>query len=269
MIGSLPDFTIPPKRIVSLVPPVTESIVELGGLYKIVGKTDHCVYPIGSLSNIPSVGDPDSIDVDKIISLRPDLIITSIDQTSSQEIFTLQSADIVVWGVMPATVRETIELLWGIVEIIQCEIGSKKVHFLEQSLELAEASAADIPMRRYFCPIRKIDTHGQILWKTFSCDSYPVDLLKLLGYWPVSLKGDKDETTFTSEEIIALNPDVLLLPLDPFTPDNLRLEDCFNFFNETTAVKKRRIVKVDKTLLTWSGTRLGMALAQLPSLLLD
>lgn len=63
-------------RLVSLGPTVTETICALGGEDMLVGRTDYCNYP-ASVADIPSIGGILNPSVEKIIRLKPDLVIAS------------------------------------------------------------------------------------------------------------------------------------------------------------------------------------------------
>ncbi len=63
-----------PTRIISLSPGITEIIFSLQGEEKLIGRCDFCKYP-QQVSSIQSVGGISNINVEKIISLNPDLVL--------------------------------------------------------------------------------------------------------------------------------------------------------------------------------------------------
>ncbi len=63
-----------PHRVVSLSPAVTEIIYALGADSLLVGRTDFCVYP-PEASDIPSIGGISNLNIERILSLDPDLVI--------------------------------------------------------------------------------------------------------------------------------------------------------------------------------------------------
>jgi iron complex transport system substrate-binding protein len=65
-----------PRRIVSLVPSVTELIYALGGEERLVGRTDFCDYPDAAQSK-QSVGGMINPSLETIVALRPDLVIVT------------------------------------------------------------------------------------------------------------------------------------------------------------------------------------------------
>lgn len=79
---TLPDKTVlelagTPKRIVSMGPNITDMLFALGAGDYVVGRTDYCDTPAG-VEDIPSVGTLFTPDVEKILSLAPDLVIGSL-----------------------------------------------------------------------------------------------------------------------------------------------------------------------------------------------
>ena len=64
-----------PKRIISLVPSITETLFALGLDKNIVAITDYCTAPETGVSGIPSVGGTKDFEFDLIKQLKPDLII--------------------------------------------------------------------------------------------------------------------------------------------------------------------------------------------------
>ena len=64
-----------PQRVVSLSPAVTEIMFALGADSLLVGRTDFCEYPAEALQ-IPSVGGISNLNIEQILSLHPDLVIS-------------------------------------------------------------------------------------------------------------------------------------------------------------------------------------------------
>ena len=64
-----------PQRVVSLSPAVTEIIYALGAQELLVGRTDFCTYP-PEAAEIPSIGGISNLNIEKILSQGPDLVIS-------------------------------------------------------------------------------------------------------------------------------------------------------------------------------------------------
>ena len=64
-----------PARVVSTSPAVTEIMFALGAGDLLVGRTDFCVYP-EEAAQIPTIGGISNLNVERILSLKPDLVIS-------------------------------------------------------------------------------------------------------------------------------------------------------------------------------------------------
>jgi ABC-type Fe3+-hydroxamate transport system substrate-binding protein len=99
---------------------------------------------------------------------------------------------------------------------------------------------------------------------------YPLaaDLGKAEPYAPDDARVQGRDTRYpriTIEEVTAAQPDVILLPSEPF----LFTEAHIPMFTalDVPAAKNNRIHLVDGSLLTWHGTRVAYTMQQLPPLL--
>lgn len=64
-----------PQRVVSASPAVTEIICDLGCLSRLAGRTDFCHYP-PQAQKVESIGGISNLNIEKILSLKPDLVIS-------------------------------------------------------------------------------------------------------------------------------------------------------------------------------------------------
>ncbi|MDN7176899.1 cobalamin-binding protein [Caballeronia sp. SEWSISQ10-4 2] len=72
--GASVTLAVPAQRIVSLAPHVTELLFAAGGGARIVGAVSYSDYPPQATS-IPRVGDNKSLDLERIVAMKPDLIV--------------------------------------------------------------------------------------------------------------------------------------------------------------------------------------------------
>jgi iron complex transport system substrate-binding protein len=68
-----------PRRIVSLSPNVTEMLYGIGAFSQVAGVSDYCSYP-PEVTKLPSVGGWHNPNLEKLASLRPDLVIADDGQ---------------------------------------------------------------------------------------------------------------------------------------------------------------------------------------------
>ena len=72
--GATVTLERPATRIISLAPHITEQLFAIGAGDRIVGTTEHADYPPAAVA-IPRVGRAHSLDLERIATLRPDLVV--------------------------------------------------------------------------------------------------------------------------------------------------------------------------------------------------
>jgi ABC-type Fe3+-hydroxamate transport system substrate-binding protein len=277
----------PPGRVVSLVPSMTESLFDLNLGSRLVGVTDYCVRPAEGVANLARVGGTKNPDVNRIVGLQPDLVIANQEENRREDVEALQAAGVPVWVTFPRTVADVFNLLWNIMHVFDETSMVPRVRLIEQTMDwvwrMSEPRLLSKPCR-VFAPI----------WfdplMTFNADTYASDLLRVCG--GVNVFADRErrfpleadlgqapadsalaagrDTRYpriTLDEVIAAQPDVILLPDEPF----LFTETHRDLFNQldVPAAHHNRVILIEGSLLTWHGTRIAHALNTLPNLLGD
>src|ERR1700744_3921814 len=72
--GATVTLPAPAQRVISLAPHVTELLCAAGGGAKIAGAVSYSDYPPAA-KQLPRVGDNKALDLERIVALRPDLIV--------------------------------------------------------------------------------------------------------------------------------------------------------------------------------------------------
>ena len=106
----LPEY---PKRIISLVPSLTELLFDLGLDEEIIGITDYCVLPKDKVKNRVKIGGPKQFDFPIIDTLKPDLLIGNMEENYQAGILHLQEK-YPVWMSDITTLTDMLEAISGI-----------------------------------------------------------------------------------------------------------------------------------------------------------
>lgn len=93
-LGEPVALTGVPTSVVSVVPSLTEA-VELTVPGVLVGATDYCVHPPDLVAT--RVGGSKYPDVDRIIGLRPRLVLANVEENREQDVLRLREAGVPVW----------------------------------------------------------------------------------------------------------------------------------------------------------------------------
>ncbi len=96
-----PPLGAPARRVVSLVPSLTEALCQLDAARLLRGRTRYCVAPAAQVASVPAVGGTKDPDVGFILSLAPDLVLAAKEENRKQDIHQL-AAQVPVLVVDPA-----------------------------------------------------------------------------------------------------------------------------------------------------------------------
>lgn len=262
-----------PRRIVSLVPSLSESLARLGLGDRLVGVTEYCVEPKGAFDALPKLGGTKDADVDAIAGVAPDLVIANQEENTARVVRQLAERDIDVWVTYPRTVGEGVALLEAIAGLGASE-AARAEHVAPARRAFDEADAArraraerGEPGVRVFCPIWRDP------WMTIAADTYIHDLLTLCGGTNVFAQGaphtggghnSRRYPIVTLEDVERAAPDLILLPDEPYrfgASDAAELGriDC-------PAARSSRIHLIDGSLVSWYGPRIALAIQALAAL---
>ena len=282
-------FSHPPKRVVSLVPSLTESMFDLGFGDSLVGITDCCTNPKDSVDAVPHIGSPKTPRIQEILALKPDLVLADWEENTRASVAELDAAGLAVWVTYPSTVRESMEILWTLSRLFKSQMAQIKLQTLDLTLDWTISAMAERPPVRYFCPVW-YDQNGasQRWWMTFNRFTYCHDLLGLFGLqnvfadrkrrYPLEADlglapaeavdgADTRYPRVSLDELRGEAIDLILLPDEPYRFDEDQRTLLQDLLVDTLAVHNGRVLLVDGSLITWHGTRLAKALRELPAIL--
>jgi ABC-type Fe3+-hydroxamate transport system substrate-binding protein len=251
----------PPRRIVSLVPSITETLCGLGLADALVGITVYCVEPRDVVSTKTRIGGEKNPDLEKIRGLEPDLVIANIEENLRDHVDTLRSWSIPVWVTYPRTVAEGIRLIAELGSVTGTEARARAMlSDIEPLYERVVTSAARRP------PVAVFYSIWRGPYMTINRDTYIHDMLRVCGGRNVFADRSERYPTVTLDEVAAQRPAVILLPDEPFRFRRAHVAD-FAGYAEVPAVRDGRIHLVDGKPFSWHGPRIADALRRLPGLI--
>ena len=113
--GVILTLAQPPRRIVSLLPSLTETVCELGQCARLVGVDRYSDYP-ESVRQLPKVGGGLDPNIEAIVALKPDLVLMA---TSSRAGERLRSLGIRVLALEPKTHADVKRVLEKIGQVLR------------------------------------------------------------------------------------------------------------------------------------------------------
>ena len=259
--GVAVELERPPRRIVSLVPSLTETLCALGLADALVGITVYCVEPREVVAGKTRIGGEKNPDLEKIRRLEPDLVIANIEENLREHVEALRAWSIPVWVTYPRTVADGIGLITELGAVTGTEARAAEIVGEIQPLyERVRSSASRRPAVPVFYPIWRAP------YMTINRDTYIHDMLSVCGARNVFADRPERYPTVSLDEMAAARPAVILLPDEPFRFRRAHVAD-FAGYVEVPAVRDGRIHLVDGKPFSWHGPRIAEALRTVPSLL--
>jgi ABC-type Fe3+-hydroxamate transport system substrate-binding protein len=251
----------PPRRIVSLIPSITEILFALGAGPSVAGCTVYCTEPPEGVATKTRVGGQKNPKLDVIRELGADLVVANVEENVREHVETLRSWAIPVYVTYPRTVAEGIRLVSDLGAVVGLrERGREMAAALEAALDDARRARAGKSARRVFYPIWRQP------WMTINRDTYAHDMLALCGGDNVFGQSATRYPEVTLPDVARTAPEIILLPDEPYRFRRAHLAD-FDAHPDIPAVRDRRVHLVDGKLATWYGPRIAEALRVLPRLI--
>lgn len=228
----------PPRRIVSLVPSITELLFDLGLSDQIVGRTKFCIHPKEPLKKVAKIGGTKNVNFERVAALKPDFIIANKEENQKEQIEYL-SQHFPVWISDIATFEEAMDMINRLGIILGRAAAVKNI--IKKSTEyLNELSTKNS---------RKV---AYLIWQkpymTVGNDTYIHDMLKICGFENVF--GEQTRyPIFTLAELKTSNPDIIFLSSEPFPFKQKHIDELQQEFPNTP------IQLVDGEAFSWYGTR--------------
>ncbi len=287
MMASQPQHAISPdsipSRVVSLVPSITRSMTDFGLGTRIIGITEYC--EPGGFGDVVRVGGTLTPNIDLIRELEPDYVIVNVEENPKEIVTQLSDAGIELWVTFPKTITDCINDLWHLARKFDIlEHVSDTINSMERTITWLNHADAGMTRKRVFCPIWFDDW-----WMTINQDTYVHSVIELCGGANIfasrerkyPLEADIGESNIheepgsrdvryprvTTEEIKSLDPELILLPNEPYPFGRIEFEMVKDLLRGTSAISDDQVFLVEGRWLTWYGTTLAEAMHNLPQIL--
>lgn len=243
-----------PERIVSLAPNVTETIFALGQGISLVGRTDYCDYP-EEASSVASVGSITKPNIEKIIELKPDLIIGTrlLNEDVIKKLETLKIKVIVINEV--ESFNGVYESITKIGNVLNTTSEAKSIITdMKSKVEIVKnkVKSAKKPSVYYVVGYGKTGDY------TATKETFIGDMIDMAG--GVNAANDATGWKYSIEKLVEKNPDILICR--SAKGDKKGIESTVGY-SDLTAVKTGKLLEIDNTFLDIQGPRLADGLYKL------
>lgn len=249
-----------PKRIVSVAPTPTEMLFAVGAGDLVVGVDDYSDYP-AAVKNMTKVGSVE-LNVEMILSLRPDLIVSSdlvpLAQLSQLEqhgipyiILAARSIDDVFKDI------KLVGLMTGHIDDATTLVSS-----LEARLAAVTAKTSDLNLTK-----PRVFVEYYPMW-TYGPGSFGDDMIKLAGGVNIAANTSGEYVPVTDEFVIAQDPQVIVYTVganyNGTSPDTISSRPGWSGIS---AVVNGKMYSIDDNLISRYGPRIVDGLEALARIL--
>ncbi len=259
-LGTPVEVAADPRRLVSLVPSVSEALWSWGLADRLVGVTDWCVEPPDAFHGATRIRGTKNPDVSRIVELAPDLVVANEEENRELDVRRLREAGVPVYVTRVRTVADAADALERLGRVVGAEgAGRRSASDLRDALEAAAQPAAGgagaDPAVSCLCPIWRDP------WMAVGPDTFAGSLLEAAG---ASVWHPPDDRRYPRVDLArarAAGVELVLLPDEPYPFGD---EDRGAFAGWDASVRL-----IEGAALTWWGPRTPRALAVLSALVAE
>jgi len=229
------------QRIIALSPHSVEILFALGVGDQIVGTLEYADYPLAA-RKIPRIGNFAGIKIEKVLALKPDLIVAWKGGNKASDLEKIESLGMNVFYSQPNSIHQVIEEVLALGRLTATEITSR--HLAEQ------LSQQYLEIKNHYLDKSKVKVFYQ-LWhkplRTIGGGNWINSLIKDCGGINIFEKANAPYPVVSFESVLMAKPEVIIIP------DNskafVQKKQLWSDWPEITAVKNHQIVALNGDLL--------------------
>ncbi|MCX6181047.1 MAG: helical backbone metal receptor [Bacteroidetes bacterium] len=232
------------KKIISVVPSLTELLYDLGLNEEVVGITKFCIHPEEWFRTKTRIGGTKQLNIEAIRKLNPDLIIANKEENEKDQILELANE----FNVFITDIKTLEDALLAIYDIGTLTNKKEEALAINDQIQKEAELLASSP---------KVINVAYLIWSkpymTINSDTFIHHLIAMNGW--TNVFGDHPDR-YPMIEVEALqekNPDVIFLSSEPFPFAQKHVEELLPYF------PKSKIILVDGEMFSWYGSRLRYA----------
>ncbi len=236
-LGHLVQLTLPARRVVSLVPSLTESVAETR-LEALAGATVWCTHPANL--DVRRVRGTKNPDLAAIIGLQPDIVLANQEENRRVDVQRLRAAGIPVWVTV---IRTLDEALASLRRLFTAALGWPEPAWLTQARQEWQQPAPGARVRAAI-PVWRDP------WMVVGSSTFTGDLAARLGLDNVYRSHRERYPHVSLDDLAARRPDLVVLPDEPYP---------FGSDDGPEMFPRQRVALVEGRSLTWYGPSLVTA----------
>ncbi|MFZ1703000.1 MAG: helical backbone metal receptor [Saprospiraceae bacterium] len=224
------------QKIACLVPSLTELFLEYGLYNQLVARTKFCVHPHAMVRSIPKIGGTKKVNLAKLKSLNPDIVVANKEENTLQDI-----QKVTAFAPVFVSDIQTLDDLESFVSSFSKAVPEFKALSFIKKLQNLIWNVPHLPK-----------TVAYLIWNdpmmTIGHDTFIHHILSIGGFVNVFAERSRYPIV-TWEELSAKNMDYIFLSSEPFPFSNKHLQ----FFSEK--LPNSKTILVDGEMFSWYGSK--------------
>ena len=237
-----------PQRIVALAPHIVEMLFDIGAGDKIVGTVEYADFPKAALK-IPRVGGYHGIQIEKILALKPDLVVVWQSGNKVSDIEQLEKMGLNIIYSKPHKIEDVADELRKLGKLTGHDIQANTVadRYTQRLKTLREQHADIAPMKVFYQlwpePMRTINKETLINQLIEVCQGQNVFAENPTAYPQIGI-----------ENVIVAQPEIIILPNEKSNKEQPIID--WHKWPEIPAAKHNRFIRVNADLMHRFSTRM-------------
>ncbi len=233
------------QRIVALSPHSVELLFSIGAGDRIVGTVEYADFPAGA-KQIPRIGNYHGIQIERVVSLKPDLIVAWKGGNKAADLNKLRSLGFRIFYTQPKNISEISTDLIALGELTgnRKQATARSRRLMDRYLDIKSRYRNRRPVRVFYQlwhdPFRTVGSGGWLNSLVSDCRGENVFL---------DAEGDYPQVSM--EAVIAKNPEVIIVPHHPGnnSANSTARTDIWKTWGVVEAVRQERVFTINGDLL--------------------
>lgn len=251
----MPSYAFP-KRIISCMPSITETLFALGLTREVVGVTENCNYP--PEAKLKEKVGRFTINLEKVVSLKPDMVIL-LEDAQRKDIKKLSDFGLPVETVNPHSVKDVRDMI----NILGLKTGR---------VISAYKLTSDMQARIYMVKIRYKDKErvpvfvivGYKPLISVGNETFINDIIKIAGGTNIAKEAKSPYPQYNFEQLISIDPEAIVILKGVISEEDF-FED--KRWEELRAVINGKILFIDPDIISRPGPRVVEAIEEIAEFL--
>lgn len=241
---------VPSRRVVSLAPNVTELLFAIGAGDQVVGIDTYSDEPAEGVAHIPKVGSNYEPSLERIVALKPDVVVTSQSANRLETVSALERLGVPVFVTDTRGIPDMDRIMRNLGALTgRADAAEEQIGALHAGLAAVRRRASGLPRARVLVVV-----WGDPLYVA-GRETFTNDLIEAAG--GINVAADAAGfAKYPMERVLRAQPEVIILPTHSVPQAGARAVSYWSRWPDLPAVRTGRVHAVDDALTSRPGARL-------------